>query len=233
MADLYASNSGFLLKSSTSSWSDARDNASADSAYDSPAGGQQTYAMAVLYSSGRGGSTYTIRRSFLWFDTSGITGTVSSATLKIYGYGSGTSDVIAVKSTAYGGDGSASLVTSDFNNFATGSGNDYSSEISTWSISGYNDITLNATALANIKNNDVLIVCLMEYDYDHQNQTPGSLLDVRSGMYYDNEPGTSKDPYIDYTLQTGYANDVIGVATGSIGKVIGVATASIEKVIGV
>jgi len=232
MADLYASNSGYLLKSSTSSWSDARDNASADSAYDNPTGGQNTYAMAVLQSSGRGGSTYTIRRSFLWFDTSGITGTVSSATLKIYGYSSGTADVMAVKSTAYGGDGSASLVTSDFNNFATGSGNDYSSEISTWSVSGYNDITLNAAALADIKNNDVLIVCLMEYDYDHQNQTPSSL-DVRSGMYYDNETGTSKDPYIDYTEVTGYANDVLGVATGNIGKVNGVATASIEKVIGV
>jgi len=36
-----------------------------------------------------------------------------------------------------------------------------------------------------------------------------------------------------YTEATGYANDVIGVATANIGKVNGVATADIEKVIGV
>ena len=38
---------------------------------------------------------------------------------------------------------------------------------------------------------------------------------------------------VTYTEVTGYANDVIGVATANIGKVNGVATASINKVIGV
>jgi len=230
MPIVYASNSGYMLKSDTLGWIGARAAASADNVYDDPTNGNQSYAMAVLHSSSRGGNMYTIRRSFLWFDTSGI-GQVSQASLKIYGYSSGTADVIAVKSTAYGGDGSASLVAADYNNFATGSGNDYSSEITTWSTSGYNTITLNAAALTDIKNNDALIVCLMEYDYDHQDQVPSSV-DIKSGMYYDNRTGTDYDPYLDYTLPV-YGNDVMGVATGSISKVTGVATASIEKVIGV
>ena len=53
------------------------------------------------------------------------------------------------------------------------------------------------------------------------------------GVRFANYSGTSSDPQIDYTVVTGYANDVIGVVTGNIGKVNGVAAASIDKVIGI
>ena len=45
--------------------------------------------------------------------------------------------------------------------------------------------------------------------------------------------GTSRDPYIEYTVATGYGNTVNGVAAASIGKINGVATASISKVNGI
>jgi hypothetical protein len=108
----------------------------------------------------------------------------------------------------------------------------YSSELSTWSTSGYNDITLNATALTDIKNNDAFILCLMEYDHDFSDIAPSSE-ELKSDMWYDPEEGTSKDPYIDYTLvPTGYSHDVCGLAAASIGRVNSLATANVGKVSG-
>lgn len=63
-----------------------------------------TLAIQWFRSSGRGGGTFRYVRTFLYFDTSAITGTVSSATLKVHGAGTlNNADVIAVKSTAFGG----------------------------------------------------------------------------------------------------------------------------------
>mgnify|MGYP003655912416 CR=1 FL=1 len=228
MATQYAGNSGYILKSGTGGWASVRD-ATSGSAYDNPTSGRNSIGIYAQHASGRGGSAYSLYRSFFYFDTSGITNTLSSATLKIYGYGFGTADVIAVKSDAFGGDGGTALANADFNNFDTST--TYSSELATWSTSGYNDITLNATALADIKNNNAFILCLMEHDYDYSDSAPSGAM-VRSGVYYDNYTGTSRDPYIDYTLATGYGNTVNGVAAADISKVNGVATADISKVNG-
>lgn len=230
MATQYAGNSGYIGKSGSGGWAAIRD-ASSGSAYDNPTSGRSTVSIYAQHASGRGGSSYVVYRSFLYFDTSGITGTLSNATLKIYGYYSGTADVIAVKSDAFGGDGGTALANADFNNFDTST--PYSSELATWSTSGYNDITLNATALTDIKNNNAFILCLMEHDYDYSDSAPSSTL-VRAGMYYDNYTGTSRDPYIDYTLTaTGYSNSVNGVAAANIAGINGVATANISKVNGI
>ena len=87
--------------------------------------------------------------------------------------------------------------------------------------------------LTDMKNDDVVIICFMDYTNDYLNSALGSNGTLNCGAYYTDYTGTSRDPYIEYTEVTGYAHDVIGVVTGSIGKVIGVATANIEKVIGV
>ena len=232
MATIYASNSGYIFKSATSgAWTDARD-ASSGTAADNPTGGDSSNGVRGFHTSGRGGNSYNVYRSFFYFDVSSITTTVDSVTLKVYGKTNGTADVIAVLSTAFGGNGGTALVDDDFNNFTTGGSGDLSSEITTWSTSGYNSITLNILAKSLMLVGDHLIICLMEYDHDHQDVAPSSET-LAAGMYYDNETGTSKDPYIEYELVTGYANDVMGVASANIGKVNGVVTASIEKVIGV
>jgi len=211
-----------------SSWSAVRD-ASTGTLGGSASDASESFAAGAAIFSGRGASTYKVWRSFFHFDTSGITGTLSAGTLKLYfSNDAGNGNIIIIKSDAFTG-GSDALVSADFNNldFST----PYSAEVDTTS-TGLTSITLNATALADIKNNNDFKFAVVNYEYDYNDTAPSSGSNY-VGIRFANYSGTSSDPQIDYTVQTGYANDVIGVATGSIGKVNGVATASIEKVIGV
>ena len=103
----------------------------------------------------------------------------------------------------------------------------YSSEVTSWSTSGFNDITLNSDALADITNNDNFTLAIVENDSDFANSDQGD-------GAYDISVNLSVTITLDYTVAaTGYGNDVNGVASANIAKVIGVATADIEKIIGV
>ena len=192
---------------------------------------------------------FTIRRSFFAFDTSGLNADpdaddcATAATLKIYGYTYGTADVILVKATAP--DLSTGVTTGDFNaldgwnsSFAPGDLTVYSSEITTWSTSGYNDITLNTQAIKDMNALGVFKVAIIEYDYDYLGveYNPGGTGEVAAGMYYNHASSIAdgKRPYITYTAGVcGYANNVIGVLSADINKIIGVETANIDKVLGV
>ena len=204
MATVYAhTNDGYVRASSTTSFAHCRDNSGAS--FWSVSGiTVSTQGVATYKATARGAATWYIYRSFFYFDTSGITGTVDSATLKIYGRSYTTGDLIAVKSNS----DITNLSGSDFDAIdgwnSSGVDNEsnvtkYSSEISTWS-SGYNDITLTSDALTDMENDNTLYVCLMNYDYDLKNVDPGTATDTRNGLYYINYTGTSRDPYIDYTL---------------------------------
>ena len=143
------------------------------------------------------------------WSTSGISSNVASATLKIYGYGQNSARVIAVKSTSDIG----TVTTADYDaitGWSTGSadgsgGGDnesnvtkYSDELTSWSTSGYNDFTLTGTALANMRDDNYLYVCIMETVHDLRDIAPTGT--SRNGCYFADSSGTSKDPYIDYTL---------------------------------
>jgi|21_taG_2_1085346.scaffolds.fasta_scaffold16689_3 hypothetical protein len=252
MPVIYADSGDGYIKSSNSghgSWAAARDVATGgtpdtNDGFTSPAAG-------VLYAAGggKGGSaSYTVIRAFFFFDFSSVSGTVDSgATLSIRGFttsGMGTNSARIVKSTAFGGDGGTALAAADFDaitGFSSGntmSGNvtDYSSTvIGAWNASGFNDFTLNATAINDINTNGHLIVCLVEKGYDYDNDDPAS-----GGFWADRimgitwrDRGTPTAPHIDYTVTSGYGNTVNGVAPANIGQVKGVAVANIEKVIGV
>ena len=202
--------------------------------------GRSQNAFSYVRSAGRSGTAYAIYRSFLQFDTSGITGTVSSATLKIQGYINGLADIIVVKSTAFGsGYEGTSLVKEDFDSIPgftddqsmSGNVTDYSSEITTWSTSDYNEITLNAQALTDMQNDDVFKIAIINHDHDYSNSDPGINAANRGGMIFENYSGTETDPIIDYTLaSTGYSHDVSGLAAASIAEVNTVATANIGKI---
>ena len=187
-------------------------------------------------------TNYYIRRAYFTFDTSGISVAPSAATLKIYGYTTTTytaGDIIAIEGTY---NGLSTLSTGDWDSFTGftsgwGSGNvtAYSSELTSWSTSGYNDIALNATALAKMASASTLSIVLMNHDFDYSDVSTlvGRTHNNESnGMYWADNTGTSKDPYIDYT-PGGYGHGVLGVDSGDIDGVIGVATADIDKVIGV
>tara|TARA_Y100000593_G_scaffold34549_1_gene67890 strand:- start:523 stop:1263 length:741 start_codon:yes stop_codon:yes gene_type:complete len=246
MPVINASNTGntddfYVARLSQSSWSNARDGTVATSSHDGfSASSQFTYVYKV--SDARSGSIiYGVRRSFMAFDTSGISGTVASAELSVRGYSANDGSVIAVKSDAYGGDGGTNWSTSDFNNivgWSAGSSLDglatvYGAAKTTtnWTTSGWNDFTATSDLLTDMKNNNIVIVCFMDYTNDYLNVAPSSTGDqLNCGAYYAEH---SYKPHIDYTLATGYSNSINGVASANIGKINGVATASIEKVNGI
>ena len=188
-------------------------------------------AIKYFRTSGRGATTVAIARSFFFFDTSGVTGTVASATLNI-SFSSNNSDfnIIIVKSDAFGGDGGTALSNDDFNNvdFSTA----YASAVATGgSTSGTATFTLNATALTDIKNNDAFIVALLESDHDFSDSEPSDVSKTLA-ITFAEAGGTSSDPKLSYTLATGYSHDIMAVAAASIGKVNTVATANVGKVSG-
>tara|TARA_Y100001972_G_scaffold102515_1_gene128147 strand:- start:3150 stop:3812 length:663 start_codon:yes stop_codon:yes gene_type:complete len=145
----------------------ARDSTTATSAVTSIITGESNSAIQYFKSSGRGGNTFRYTRSFLQFDASAITGTVTAATLNIESHFSNDSaDVIVIASDAFGG-ASSDLVDDDFNNvdFST----TYSSEITSWNTNGSNNaITLNAAARSAISSDNSFICAIVDHDSDFQ-----------------------------------------------------------------
>ena len=240
MADLYSNTGdGYVQSSTMSAWADARDDTEGSVATGGASSGN--FTAVTRFSSRRGGNTYRVVRSFMYFDTSGITGTVSAATIKIRGYSGNDGSVIAVKSTAFGGDGGTALATTDLDaitGYSAGSslaGNAtiYGPQIltSSWSTSSYNDFTGTSDLRADMQNNNVVIICFMDYTNDYLNVAPTSDGFFNCGAYYTEYSSSSVHPYILYTEM--YGNTVTGIGRSSIKKVIGVATANIDKVIGV
>ena len=247
MPIIYASSTGntddfYAARLGQASWANARDGTTATNAVDSNnVSSQFTYVYTIV--DPRSGSTiYGVRRSFMVFGTSGISGTVASAELSVRGYSANDGSVIAVKSDAYGGDGGTNWSTSDFNNivgFSAGSSLAGSATVygaakttTSWTTSGWNDFTATSDLLTDMENNDVVIVCFMDYTNDYLNSAPSAGAMLNCGGYY--AEYSAFKPHIDYTLAaTGYGNSVNGVASANIGKINGVATASIEKVNGI
>jgi len=216
MPSIYAhTNDGYVGRHNQSSWSNARAN-STGTISSSTTSGHSAGMQSSLVSVKGGGTAYTIFRTFLYFDTSGISSNVDSATLKIHGFFRNTGDIIVLKSTSNIG----TLGTADFEEIAgwDSSGTDgsggadmessvtkYSSEITSWSTTGYNDITLNAQALADMRDDSYLYVALVNFDHDLKDVEPTGL--NQNGLYYLNQSGADKDPYVDYTLAAVTATD--------------------------
>ena len=76
----------------------------------------------------------------------------------------------------------------------------YSSEITTWSTSGYNSIPLNASAKADIIANDSFRCVLIGSDYDYADIAPSSAT-YRTQFYQDAAAATSRDPKLVITEQ--------------------------------
>ena len=242
MPNLYSNaNDGYIQTPIAPAWAAARDATSGSSG--STSGTSSTYFTEVSRFGGRGANQYRVSRSFMYFDTSGITATVTAATIKIHGATGNDGSVIAVKSTAFGGDGGTALAMADFNaitGYSTGSslaGNatDYSDTITgtSWSTTAKNDLTGTSALRTDMQNDNVVIICFMDYTNDYLNSAPGTAATLNYGAYYTDYGGTSRDPLIEYTIATGYGHEVNSVAAANIAKVNGIATADISKVNGV
>ena len=137
-----------------------------------------------------------ITRLFLGFDTSDIESTPTSAVLKVYTTSSVTSDGIAIKATH------TSIASSTFNDFVGwGSGwdgddvTDYSSEVASFDANQYNDFTLNSTALDDIAGETTFKVCIMNHNYDYEDDDPINQ-SVSTYIYLTEQSDTDKDPYL-------------------------------------
>lgn len=214
-----AGQDGHIQKDSSSNWLDARNAASGTSAF--PTTTDHAQGCQAQYFGGRG-STWRCKRSYFYFDTSSFslsTNRATSATINIRGrsvYTSG--DIIGVKQATI----SNPLATSDFEKIAGWTGasdtdqesnvTKYTDEVTTWSGSGYNTITLLPQAVSDINNFSKFQICFLNYDYDLKGVDPDGASDVSNGMYYTDYTGTSRDPYlsITYTVVTTYNSIFFG-----------------------
>ena len=224
MATIYAhTQDGYVTRFNQSSWSDARANSSGTGGSSIQTGhfaGISAYRAAAR----GGGYAYSIYRSFMFFDTSGISSNVDSATLKIRGFNQGGGDLIALKSTSdisvLGTPDFEAIVGWDSSGTDGSGGGDmessvtkYSNEITTWSTSGYNDITLNAQALADMRDDNAVYIALVNFDYDLKDVAPTGFSSHRNGLYYANYTGTSRDPYIDYEVASAVTDNSVFFGT--------------------
>ena len=242
MPTIYAETSDGWISSggSHSSWSSARD-ASAGNTVDTNDNFTQLGAGVIYTANKHSADSYEVVRAYFRFDFSSVSGTVDAGTLSIRGYTSaGNPKARIMRSTAFTG-GSNTLVGGDFDlvQFAA----DYSSSNPvTWNASGWNDFTLNSTAITEINNNGELIVCLVEHVYDYYDFDPstssggtyvGGLIpaysDKKIGITW-RDRGTATAPHIDYTIAAGYGNHINGVAPTKSAFVNAVASADIEEI---
>jgi|21_taG_2_1085346.scaffolds.fasta_scaffold05696_4 hypothetical protein len=243
MAKVRSNSTDGNIFSPTTTWAGARDaTAGAGNAACVDDDDYSSDFTAVSRFGSRGASnTYKVTRSFMRFNTSSITGTVSGVTIRVRGYGSNDGSVIAVKASAAFSDNATDLATEDFDaidGYVTGSslaGNAtvYGTQIITtnWSTAGYNAMTGSNDLAADIQNNLVVDICFMDYTHDYLNSTPSSNGTFNCGGYYTDYTGTDRDPYIQFTeTVSGYEHDVISVKAIEISKVITVATANIGKI---
>ena len=217
MATLYQSNTndGYAGSYFTRSWDDTRKLATADFANNTTS---QASNLTQRFS-GRGAIVTQIDRMFFEFDTSGISIAPTAGNLKIYGaYTRTDSNVILVRSTQSGAvvaadideiyNASTELAASDGASGGTLegiSGLKYSSVVSSWTTSGYNDFPLTADALSDMASLDAFACCIMNYDYDFLDIAPSLPTIVGAGVTMSDYTSTSRDPYIDYTPGTAAA----------------------------
>jgi hypothetical protein len=174
-------------------------------------------------------------RSFFFFDTSGVGGTITAAYLHIYGEGTTNSvDTQLVEASAWGGGGdTTTLSTGDYD--AVTFGTVYSPVKISWVSGAYNTYALNGTAITAMNNDGYLNTALLTQDYDIGAFGNGTSPTLGDTWAIETDFANGANPqYLEITYTpSGYGNYVNGVASDQIGSVNGVATASIGSINGV
>lgn len=210
-----------------SSWSTVR---GATSGTASPTNGSD-YLISYYWN-----SNYYIYRAFFPADTSGIpdAATISSASLCVCSAEAtyaGSSMYAAVVATSQAS--TSTLEAADFDNVgSTRFSDDVEMAVN---YNAYKSIALNATGLAAISKTGVTKIGLRGKK-DLDNTTPdGTTGTNKSWNFYCSEnTGTSQDPYVSVTYETGLANvkTVNGLAKASVKTVNGLAIASVKSING-
>jgi len=241
MAELYSNTDDGRITGPNGTWAGTRDADTGGPPSLSEVASSNFTAVNMFASRG-GGNSFRVERTFMYFDTSGITGTVADARFEIVGNGACDGSIIAVKSNAFGGDGTDALKAIDFDampgwtdgasqasNVTTYSAA-FESTSGTWNAGSQNNLAATSDLLADMKNNDIVIVCFLDYTNDYLNVTPTSVGTTNISGRFHEASSEGQRPRIDFTLATGYTHTIIGVAAANIGRVIGIASANIGKI---
>ncbi|HDM67294.1 MAG TPA: hypothetical protein ENG62_02785 [Thermoplasmatales archaeon] len=154
------------------------------------------YTKGILASfNNKTGPLYVISRAFFAFDTSIIddNAVILKVELCIHGCGANESSVCVVAWT----DGEDGVDYDDYGcvgevNFGN---------TSSWISDGYNVIKLNDKGITYINKTGYTYLACREYEHDFLGNPPsGKRLDEnRNGLYFADEPGTDRDPYLSIT----------------------------------
>ena len=188
-------------------------------------------SMRAQYELSKGTYTSLCVRAFLFFDLSSINGTITAATLKVLAGATGnTDDVQVTPSTAWGGDGTTTtLSTGDYDGveFLGTSGSNYG-EILSWTASSYNDFTLSSDAISDMNTNGYLNCALLNQDNDYRGVNLSLGTDIVHTIEYNDATNPIK---VEITYTPDAWNEIInGVANASIANVMGVNESSIQSV---
>ena len=147
-------------------------------------------------------SAVQLERAAIEFNTSGITETPTSATIKLHG--TGTTDaaikIIGVEAN-FATDGA--IVVGDYDSWNEASPVDYTDVLngSAWNNDAYNTFTLTAAAKAAMVSQDVIQIMWLEYDNDYDRASAGSgNVDMNLGACGRSNSDASKRPVLSYTL---------------------------------
>jgi hypothetical protein len=191
MPDITAGRSAQFKVDNAANWDTARDASTATAS-------KPTNGAFVKLATASGG--YDIYRGAMAFNTSGISEAPASVTLKLYGFGSQkVNNIRIVKGNqAATGDYNSDYVDGDFDQLVFGT--PYSDEfnVSSWTTSGFNEITLNAAArsdMASLSSFEIFIVAEHDFDDSDPNTATKSGPGWR-GVAYAN---SSRRPKISYT----------------------------------
>ena len=221
------------------SWANARGSVTSTSGTFSTTVSNYSFGVYNVKGGSRGSVNYSCVRSYFEFDLSSLSGTATSVDFKVYSDNLGAtstngSTAYLVEATALAGDAN------DFGNVFT-SGTTLGASFGSFTISttlGYHSLTLNSDGLTAVNNaigSGTVTVGLVGY-YDYNNSTPNTTSTTvynKFHVYYSEYTGTTRDPKLEITLDTGFGHATIGVASANIGRVNDVSSANVGKVIGV
>lgn len=224
MGTLASNRKGYIVGASSGSYAEAlsQTTGTANDSHTSNA-----TALQYFRSSGRGGGTFRFIRTFLHFNTSGISGG-SNFSVQLTSGGANSTEafckVTAIKHTA-GNSNGGELANSDFNNVVAGT---TYSDSTTFGSSGTVEISLNAAAVTQIVNNNdfnVAILLTLDLPAGLEEDPLSSDGDVSNIISF----GSAIN--LVYTdAASGYTHKVNTLAAASIGKVNTLATANIDKI---
>ena len=233
MSTVYAGSSDCYIGSGAqTSWANARSNGNV---FNSSLA-NYSFGIYNIYTGGRGVNSFFCVRSYFGFDLSGLSGTVSSATISIYAKNLGTIDdpeaTVHFKEAT-----SVPTNSSGFTNCFS-SGTTFGTALGSTTTHGlqYHDATVlpaGITAINSQIGSGTFAVAAVGH-FDNANSAPSLGGDfVKIHIYYSESGGTSNDPKLTLTFAGGYTHTVLGVVGSSIASVNSVAVANIGKVNGV